>query len=72
MVYNPELQSRVTNFRAKAAEGSLTEADMLEIVSLLRDGRRSAAVASEGAKTKAKKTAGPALNGDDLLGELML
>lgn len=70
-MYTLEVQSQITLWRAKAAEGTLTEDNMRDIVKALRDGRVSAGVASAGAKTKAAKAAGPALNGDDLLGELM-
>lgn len=70
---NIELQSKVTMWRMRAAgQGEpLTEVEMLEAVKLLREGRVSAQVASDGAKSKAKKAAGPALDGDDLLGEMM-
>jgi hypothetical protein len=45
--------------------------EMVEVVKILRQDRKSAAIASAGAKTKAAKQAGPVLDGDALLGEMM-
>lgn len=66
----PEQQSRIAIYRQKAVDGSLTKADCLDFVLTLREGRMSASIASEGARAKAKKAAGPVLDGDALLDDL--
>ncbi len=64
----PELQTKLINWRAKAAAGTLTIEEMREAVLVLRGSRRSAAEASSAAKRSSSR--GPARNADDLLGEL--
>lgn len=67
---NPELQSKVMNWRIKAAAGNLTVDEMKEAIIALRAGRVSAAETS--AKSASKRAAAKkvVVSGDDLLGEL--
>lgn len=60
--------ARINELRRKAIEGTLTEADMIEGVQLLRADRRSAAVASETVRKKKAVAAIP--DADTLLDEL--
>jgi len=64
----PELQSKITMWRAKAADGTITLEEMKEAVAALREGRRTAAVSPERARTAKAKAAIP--NADDMLAEL--
>ena len=64
----PEINQRVAILRAKAVAKTLTEADMLEAIKVLRGGRVGAAAASETARRKTVKAAIP--DADDLLNEL--
>lgn len=64
----PEQSSRIAVLRAKFADGSATEDDMREVVTILRAGRFSAASATTTARRAAAKIAIP--NADDLLAEL--
>ena len=66
---NPELQSKIEVWKRQAAEGALSEAQMLEVVRALREGRMGAAIASEVSR-KSKAKAAP-VDGNDLLGEMM-
>jgi uncharacterized tellurite resistance protein B-like protein len=65
---SPELQSKVAMWRVKVADGTITEAEMKEAVSLLRQGRLAAAQASATVKRKKAMVAIP--NADDLLAGL--
>lgn len=67
----PELQAKVNLWRSKAIQGTLTPEDELEAIAALREGRKSAAMASEAVRTRAAKAATPAPSGDDLLSEMM-
>jgi hypothetical protein len=71
-MYDLETQAKVQSWRMRAAGHGepLTEDEMLEAVKLMRGPRMSAQVASDTSKTKAKRAAGPALDGDDLLAEM--
>jgi len=64
---SPELQSQFAAWRARAADGTLTEADMREIIAKLRVSRLSAASASATKKRAAIREIPKAA---DLLGEL--
>ena len=68
---NYELQASITNWRQRAAEGTMTEAEMLEAVVALRQGRIGAQIASStSAKNKAKASTPPP-SANDLMDELM-
>lgn len=64
----PEVNQRVAQLRAKAAAGTMTEADMAEAIEILRAGRVGAAAASDGARRKTAKAVIP--DADSLLDEL--
>ncbi len=64
----PELNQRVAILRAKAAAGTLTEAEMAEAIVALRAGRIGAQAASDNARRKTAKAAIP--DADSLLDEL--
>lgn len=64
----PEQSSRIAVLRSKFADGSATEDDMKEVITILRAGRFSAASSAPTAKRAAAKAAIP--NADDLLAEL--
>lgn len=68
---NLELQSSIASWRQRAAEGTLTEAEMLEAVVALRQGRIGAQIASSASHAKKAKASTPPPSADDLLGELM-
>lgn len=54
-MYSPEVQAQIAQWRAAALAGELSLADLTKAIALMREGRLSAAKASEGArKTKAK------------------
>lgn len=63
-----ELQSKIANWRQKAAEKTLTLEEMKEAVIYLRAGRVNAA--STAAATKRKKAAATIPNADDMLADL--
>ncbi len=65
---SPELQAKISIWRTKALDGTITMDEMREAIAALRQGRVSAAHASEGARRKTAKVAIPAA--DDLLAEL--
>lgn len=64
-MYSPEENSKLATMRAKAAAGSLTEADLKEAVVILRQARLSAVKAAGGRKART-----PSKDGDALLAEL--
>lgn len=66
-MYSPELSSKIALWRAKCAENTITKEELTEFARLLREERRSAAVASATKKSRAKAAAP---NADDLLKEL--
>lgn len=65
---DPQLQARVTIWRARAAAGDLPESEMIEAVRAIREGRLAAAETAKASKAKASKVAIPLA--DDLLDEL--
>ncbi len=65
MAISPEEQTKIINWRQKAIDGTLSLDDCREYVALMRQGRKSAAAASEASrKSRAKKVVKSA---DDLL-----
>lgn len=64
----PEINQRVALLRAKAAAGTMSEADMAEAIQMLREGRIGAQAASDNARRKTVKAAIP--DADTLLDEL--
>lgn len=64
----PELQSKITVWRQKALDGSITIEEMKEAIIALRQGRIGAAIASDASRRKKAKAEVP--SADDLLGEL--
>lgn len=66
----PEIQARIAILRQQALDGTITTAGLQEGLAILRQGRVSAAHASE--KSRAKKTAAKAAipSADDLMAEL--
>lgn len=63
-----ELQAKITSWRRKAAEGTLTLDEMKEAVVHLRGGRVAAATASAAGRSKRKKSVAPPA--DDMLADL--
>ena len=71
-MYNLETQAKVAQWRVKALANTLTQEEMVEVVRHLTAGRKSAAAASSTSKTKRVASAKiDALNGDDLLDEML-
>lgn len=64
----PELSQKIDYWRQKSREGTLSQKEMHEAIILLRDGRVSAQIASEGVKRKKSSTAPSA---DNMLKDLM-
>lgn len=64
----PELQQKISLWRQRAAEGTLTREEMLEAVRALREGRANAQAASDSSVRKRAVAAIP--HADDLLKEL--
>lgn len=67
---NLDVQLKVSAWRQKAIEGTLTVEEMREAIQVLRQGRVGAAIASDTSRRKAAKSVVP--SADDLLGELGL
>jgi len=66
-----DINTKVAEWRRKAAEGTLTLEDNKEIIKHLRAGREAIPQAKAGsAKTKAARGAKPTINSDDLLAGL--
>lgn len=66
-MYSPELQSKLSLYRQKVADGTITDDELKEAVALLRQERRTAV---ENAAKKRATTKKPAKSADDLLAEL--
>ena len=66
-MYSPEENAELAGFRAKAAQGALTQADLTRVVQILRQGRLTAVQNSAKKRSVAAKATRSA---DDLLGEL--
>lgn len=65
-----ELQSKIDSWRLRAAEGTLTEPEMLEAITFLRAGRLAAGTAAKKAAATKKKAFKEIPSADDLLSEL--
>jgi hypothetical protein len=63
MAIDPILQSRLAIWRAKAADGTITIAEMKDAVIALRMGRKSAVEASAASKSGSRKRATPTAQG---------
>ena len=68
MLQTPEMQAKISIWRQKALEGTLSVEEMKEAILALRAGRVSAAHASESARRSKAKTEIP--SADELLAEL--
>jgi hypothetical protein len=66
-MYSSELNSKIALWRSKQIEGTLTQEELKEFVTLLRQERRSAAEQSSKKRTRAKAEVKSA---DELLKEL--
>ena len=67
---NPELQSNIATWRAKAAEGTLTFEEMKEAVLALRAGRCEASKTAQNAAVKRKKAIAAIPSAADMMSEL--
>lgn len=67
---SPELQSKISIWRAKAAAGTLTQEEMREAIVALRADRVGAAIASD--KSKRAKAKAEIPDAGDLLKEMGL
>lgn len=65
-MFSPELQAKISLWRQKSADGTITDAELREAVTLLRGERKTATVAS----AKRKKAAVEVKSADDMLSEL--
>ena len=65
---SPELQSKISIWRAKAVAGTLSVEEMKEAIRALRQDRVGASIASETSRRKTAKAASPDAN--DLLAEM--
>jgi hypothetical protein len=66
---NPELIAKIAQWRAKAAEGTLTREEMAQAIVLLREDRTSSISASSSAASR-KKAIAVMPSADDLLAQL--
>lgn len=67
---SPELQSKITLWRARAANGTLTQEEMREAIAALRADRIGAAIASD--KSRRSKAKAEIPDAGDLLKEMGL
>ena len=67
---SPELQSKISVWRAKAAAGTLTQEEMREAITALRADRVGAAIASD--KSRRSKAKAEIPDAGDLLKEMGL
>ena len=65
-MFSPELQAKISLWRQKSADGTITDAELREAVTLLRGERKTATVTS----AKRKKAAVEVKSADDMLNEL--
>lgn len=65
-----ELQSKIADWRLRAAEGKLTLDEMKEAIKYLRAGRFAAAQAAANSSTKRKKAAAEIPSAEDMLADL--
>lgn len=63
----PELLEKISTWRRKVADKTITVEELQEAILAMRGARRSAQVV---AKTSKKKSKGPERSVDDMLGEL--
>lgn len=54
-MYSPEVQTQIYVWRAKALDGTLTVDELKQSTAILREGRASAATASDTARRKKAK-----------------
>jgi hypothetical protein len=66
----PDLQAKISIWRQRAVEGTLTLDETRQAIEALRAGRISAAYASEGSRAKKTKAKADIPAADDLLAEL--
>ena len=69
MAQSTEMQIKLAGWREKARRGELTQEEMREAISALREDRSRAVTAGVATKTRAAKKV---VNSDDLLAELDL
>jgi hypothetical protein len=68
MALDPEIQSKLALWRAKAADGTITLDDMKAAIICLRANRKAAQLANESSGRKAAKK--PTRSADEMLDEL--
>lgn len=68
-MYSSQLLSQIAHWRALEAEGKLTEADYIEIIKQMREGRASALAASAASKRKVAHK--QVKSADELLGDML-
>ncbi len=69
-IISPELSSQIATWRLRAAEGTLSQEDMIAIVKQLRAGRMAAADAAVKTATKKRKAIAEIPSADDMLNEI--
>lgn len=67
---SPEMQMKISAWRLKAADGTLSIDDCKEFVAHMRAGRMTAASSSKAAAAKRSKAIKTIVHADDLLNEL--
>jgi hypothetical protein len=67
---SPEHQSKLIEYRAKAAAGTITLDDMKDAIIILRGSRRAAVDAAAAGRSKAAKAKPSDKSVDEMLGEL--
>ena len=65
-----EQQSKILEWRVKAAEGTLSFEEMKEAVTALRSGRREASKTAQNAAVKRKKAIAAIPSAEDMMSEL--
>lgn len=71
-VQSPELQSKIAEYRAKAADGTITLDEMRQAIIHMRGDRYAALnAAAKAGRTSKAKDKGPVKSADDLLSEIM-
>ena len=65
-----ELQAKISSWRLRAAEGTLTLDEMKEAIKYLRAGRLNAAVAASASATKRKAAIAAIPTADEMLNDL--
>ena len=67
---SPELQSKILEWRVKAADGTLSFEEMKEAVIALRSGRCEASKTAQNAAVKRKKAISAIPSAEDMMSEL--